>query len=123
MSDSTTTPPASTTLRPRLELVVLDCPDPKALAAFYAEILGWGIEPDDDESWATLEPPGGALGSDNLTGSITLAFQGVENYQAPTWPEGPRPQHSHLDFMVPDIDAAEPAVLAAGATLHEHQPS
>jgi hypothetical protein len=25
--------------------------------------------------------------------------------------------------MVPDIDAAEPAVLAAGATLHEHQPS
>ena len=54
---------------------------------------------------------------------MSLAFQRVEDYQPPTWPEGPRPQQFHLDLAVPDIDEAEPAVLAAGATVHEHQPS
>jgi hypothetical protein len=27
----------------------------------------------------------------------------------------------HLDVLVPDLDAAEPAVLALGAAKHEHQ--
>jgi predicted enzyme related to lactoylglutathione lyase len=121
MSDSTTSTP-STGLRPRLDLVVLDCPDPTALGRFYAEILGWGIEDGSDPDWVTLEPPGGHR-PDNPAGWVSLAFQGVENYQPPTWPEGPRPQHFHLDFEVPSIDDAEPAVLAAGATVHEHQPS
>jgi predicted enzyme related to lactoylglutathione lyase len=107
---------------PRLDLVVLDCPDPKSLGRFYARILGWGIESEDDD-WVTLEPPGGGVSPDNPAGSVSLAFQRVEGYQPPTWPEGPRPQHFHLDFDVADIDAAEPAVLEAGATVHEHQPS
>jgi predicted enzyme related to lactoylglutathione lyase len=122
MSDSTTAAtPSSTALRPRLDLVVLDCPDPRALGRFYAEVLGWGIESDDGD-WVTVEPPGG-VAPDHPQGAIRLGFQQVEHYQPPTWPEGPRPQHFHLDFDVPDIDAAEPAVLAAGATVHEHQPS
>ena len=29
----------------------------------------------------------------------------------------------HLDFSVPDIAAAERAVIAAGARVHQHQPS
>jgi len=29
----------------------------------------------------------------------------------------------HLDFSVPDIGEAEPAVLAAGARKHAHQPA
>lgn len=29
----------------------------------------------------------------------------------------------HLDLAVPDIEEAEPAVLAAGARVHAHQPS
>lgn len=98
---------------PRLDLVVLDCPDPRALGAFYARILGWEIESADDD-WVDVRGPGGGIG---------LSFQKVDGYQAPTWPEGPRPQHFHLDFDVADIDAAEPAVLEAGATVHEHQPS
>ena len=36
---------------------------------------------------------------------------------------GAHPQQFHLDLSVPVIDEAEPAVLAAGATVHEHQPS
>ncbi|HEY7720261.1 MAG TPA: VOC family protein [Pedococcus sp.] len=98
---------------PRLDLVVLDCPDPRALGAFYAKVLGWSIVSADDD-WVDLRGPGGGIG---------LSFQRVEGYQPPTWPEGPRPQHFHLDLQVPDIDAAEPAVLEAGATVHEHQPS
>ena len=110
-------------LRPRLDLVVLDCPDPRALGAFYAEILGWGVEPDDDDDWVTLEPPGGGATPGNPGGAVSLAFQRVPGHQPPTWPEGPRPQQFHLDLDVDDIDAAEPAVLAAGATLAEVQPS
>jgi len=98
---------------PRLDLVVLDCPDPRALGAFYARILGWEIESADDD-WVDVRGPGGGIG---------LSFQKVDGYQAPTWPEGPRPQHFHLDFDVADIDSAEPAVLEAGATVHDHQPS
>jgi predicted enzyme related to lactoylglutathione lyase len=108
---------------PRLDLVVLDCPDPQALGAFYARILDWKIEDGSDADWVTLEPPGGRVSPERPDGRAALAFQRIDNYQPPTWPEGARPQNFHLDFAVLDIDAAEPAVLAAGATVHEHQPS
>ncbi len=124
MSDDATTPaPPGPALHPRLDLVVLDCPDPRALGAFYAEILGWPVEDGSDDEWVTLVPPGGGMGPDAPSGSVSLAFQRVPGHQAPTWPEGPRPQQFHLDFDVPDIAAAEPAVLAAGATVAEVQPS
>jgi predicted enzyme related to lactoylglutathione lyase len=110
-------------LTPVLDLVVLDCSDPRALGQFYATVLGWEVEEGSDDDWVTLEPPGGGVTPNRPDGRTSLAFQRVESYQPPTWPEGPRPQHFHLDFAVADIDAAEPAVLAAGATLHEHQPS
>jgi len=32
------------------------------------------------------------------------------------------PQQMHLDVIVDDLDVAETAVLALGATKHEHQP-
>src|SRR6478735_8576100 len=83
-------------VRPVLDLVVLDCPDPMALGRFYAEILGWALEAGSDAEWVTLEPPGGRGSS----GLISLAFQQVTDYQPPTWPTGPRPQHFHLDLNV-----------------------
>jgi predicted enzyme related to lactoylglutathione lyase len=119
---TTTTPAAATALRPRLDLVVLDCPDARALGRFYADLLGWGIEEGSEDDWVTLEPPGGHR-PDNPAGWVSLAFQQIEDYQPPTWPTGPRPQHFHLDFEVADIDEAEVAVLAAGGTVHDHQPS
>ncbi len=111
------------TVRPRLDLVVLDCPDPRALGAFYAQILGWGVEPSDDDDWVTLAPSGGGPTPGSRRGAVSLAFQRVPGHEAPTWPEGPRPQQFHLDFEVDDIDAAEPALLAAGARVAEAQPS
>lgn len=108
---------------PLLDLVVLDCPDARALAAFYSTILGWPAEDDSSDDWVTLRPPGAEPEQGRASRPMGLAFQQVERHQAPTWPEGPRPQQFHLDFAVPDIEQAEPGVLAAGATVHEHQPS
>ncbi len=97
----------------RLSLTALDCPDPEALAEFYAAITGWPIEEDPDEGdWVTLSSPAGA----------TLAFQRIEDYRGPTWPDGDRPQQSHLDFDVADLDAAEAEVLAIGARKADYQP-
>ena len=109
--------------RPRLDLVVLDCPDASALGRFYADVLGWQVEDGSSADWTTLEPPGGGLTPDNPDGRATLAFQRIDDWVAPTWPGGSHPQQVHLDFSVTDIDAVEPAVLAAGARVHEHQPS
>lgn len=109
--------------KPLLDLVVLDCPDAEELARFYAAVLGWELEPDAGRGWATLAPPGGGLSPDNPGGRTSLAFQGIDDYERPTWPGGSHPQQFHLDLWVERIAAAEPGVLAAGATVHEHQPS
>ena len=37
-------------------------------------------------------------------------------YVPPRWPDPEHPQHEHLDIRVFDVDAAEEAVLALGAT-------
>ncbi|QKE84544.1 VOC family protein [Arthrobacter sp. NEB 688] len=111
------------TPRPVLDLVVLDCPDPLRLARFYGEVLGWELEDDSGADWATLLPPGGGVGPGRPDGRTTLAFQRIEDWVAPTWPGGAHPQQFHLDLSVEDIDAAEPTVLAAGASVHAEQPS
>jgi hypothetical protein len=95
----------------RMRSVVVDCPDPVALAEFYRQLVGGEVTSTEDD-WVVLEPEPGRR----------LAFQLAEDYAAPTWPTGERPQQFHLDVTVDDIDDAEPAVLALGATKHEAQP-
>jgi hypothetical protein len=46
----------------------------------------------------------------------------VDPYTPPTWPTQEQPQQMHLDVIVDDLDTAEAAVIALGATKHEHQP-
>ena len=106
-----------------LDLVVVDCPSALALAGFYSTVLGWQVEKGSTDEWATLVPPGGGVSVEQPDGRAALAFQQVANYVAPTWPVGTHPQQFHLDISVVDIDASERVVLAAGATVHEHQPS
>jgi catechol 2,3-dioxygenase-like lactoylglutathione lyase family enzyme len=88
----------------------IDCPDPVALATFYANLLGWEVKVNDPE-WTEAHGDGGAI-----------AFQAVENYRAPEWPGQDVPQQTHLDFDVDDLDVGEKAVLELGATKHEVQP-
>jgi catechol-2,3-dioxygenase len=84
--------------------VAIDCPDGRALAPFYAELLGMKV---------TYEgPEGAAIGSDDTT----VMFQTVQSFTAPRWPDPAFPQQFHLDVEVPDLDEAEPKVLALGAT-------
>ncbi|MDT0437868.1 MULTISPECIES: VOC family protein [Streptomyces] len=84
--------------------VVLDCPDPLALADFYAAVLGGTVEAGSDR-WVDLALPSGG----------TLSFQSAPGTEAPAWPDPARPQQFHLDLSVPDLDAAEADVLALGA--------
>jgi catechol 2,3-dioxygenase-like lactoylglutathione lyase family enzyme len=88
----------------QLHSVVIDAPDPHALATFYAGLLGMEVKgnPGDDWVWAT-----GA--------GYRLAFQEAPDLRPPDWPDPDRPQQFHLDIRVADVDEAEPKVLALGA--------
>lgn len=81
----------TTTPRPVLDLVIVDCPDATELGRFYAEMLGWAIEEHSDRDWTTLVPPGGGISPDNPDGRTSLAFQRIEDWVAPTWPGGSHP--------------------------------
>jgi catechol-2,3-dioxygenase len=91
-----------------LGAVVLDCPDPVALAGFYAELVGGTVDVEEAD-WVDL----------NREGAQRLSFQLASDYQAPNWPDPERPQQFHLDIAVPraDLDASESRVLELGATL------
>jgi len=93
-----------------LQAVALDCPDPRALAAFYAQVLGGTVD-EEDESWVELDCGPGAR----------VAFQKVADHRPPAWPDPAHPQQLHLDVSVPraDMDEAEQKVLALGARLLE----
>jgi len=94
----------------RYPSVVLDCPDPAALAAFYGALLDWKVEASAD--WADIRAEGGQC----------FSFQQVDGYTKPRWPEQQVPQQMHIDVMVDDLDNAEAEVLRLGATKHEYQP-
>jgi len=94
----------------RFPSIVLDCPDPAALASFYAAMLDWKIDIQAD--WVDVRADHGQC----------LSFQHVQDYRPPVWPGQDVPQQMHLDVVVDDLDAGEAAVLELGATKHEHQP-
>ena len=98
-------------LMARLTAVVLDCPDPRKLAAFYGELTGWTVEYDEPE-WVTLRTGTG----------LRVCFQESPDFVPPTWPDPPGPQQMHLDLAVEDLDLAEERVLALGAVKAEYQP-
>ena len=94
--------------------VVLEAPDARALARFYAELLGWEVAKDDPEE-AAIGP------SDGVT---YLAFQTSPDYVRPVWPnrEGSQQLMMHLDFEVSDLEAAVAHALELGAQEAAHQP-
>jgi len=94
----------------KYSLTALDCPDPLALANFYAQITDFKVvvahtTKDGKPLWVELVD----------SGVTRIAFQRVEKYTPPTWPEGPTPQQAHLDFDVKDLNAAEAKLLEIGA--------
>jgi catechol 2,3-dioxygenase-like lactoylglutathione lyase family enzyme len=90
----------------RLHHLVIDCPDPAALADFYSALLGDPI---------TYRSTDFVVVSHNEATS-GLAFQLAPDHRPPRWPDPARPQQMHLDVMVDDVAAAAVAVLSLGAS-------
>jgi catechol 2,3-dioxygenase-like lactoylglutathione lyase family enzyme len=89
----------------RMHHVIVDCPDPAALGAFYSELLGQPVTYSSDD-FVVVAP------NDTTSG---LAFQLAPGHRAPTWPDAAVPQQIHLDVMVDDLAEATRRVLAIGA--------
>jgi catechol 2,3-dioxygenase-like lactoylglutathione lyase family enzyme len=89
----------------RAHHTVIDCPDPAALAAFYAALLGLPVTYSSAD-WVVVAV------NDTSSG---LAFQLAPDHRRPTWPDPAVPQQFHLDIMVDDLARAGRDVLALGA--------
>jgi hypothetical protein len=89
----------------RLNCPVLDCPEPAELARFYCELLGATVVRDDPD-WVTIRDADGRL----------VSFQQSPDYRPPRYPDPHASQQIHFDVKVDDVDKAEQAVLAIGAT-------
>ena len=58
----------------RYPSIVIDCPDPHALATFYGAMLDWKVETSPD--WAEVRADYGQC----------ICFQPVADYTPPRWP-------------------------------------
>jgi catechol 2,3-dioxygenase-like lactoylglutathione lyase family enzyme len=85
--------------------LIVDCPDPAALAAFYAPLLGLSVTYVSDDFVV--------VSRDETSSGV--AFQRAPGHRPPPWPDPQSPQQMHLDVMVDDVAAAGQEVLALGA--------
>jgi hypothetical protein len=94
--------------------IVLEAPDPRALAAFYAQLLEWPVV-DDAPDHAIVKPP---------QGSVYVVFQLVPDFVPPVWPGTPDQQRMtmHLDIEVEDLEAAVAEAVSLGASVADLQP-
>jgi len=86
--------------------VILDSPDPRALARFNSALLNHPITHASDEFVV--------VAADDTTSG--LALQLAPDHRAPTWPDTAVPQHMHLDIMVESVANTTPHLLGLGAT-------
>jgi hypothetical protein len=110
----------------RLVQTVLDATNPREVAEFYRQLLGWSYRPGDEppadgepdpkgDDWLTLRAPGGGPG---------LAVQKAEKLARSTWPSPDVPQQLHLDIAVPtlaEVAAEHEHALALGARMISDQ--
>jgi catechol 2,3-dioxygenase-like lactoylglutathione lyase family enzyme len=95
--------------------VNIGAPDPHALAAFYAALLGWEISRAEEHD-VYLTPPDG--------GPRSLSFQQETSFQPPAWPARPGEQQMmmHLEVMVDDLEGAVAHAVSLGARVADFQP-
>lgn len=100
---------------PFVRQVIIDCPNPRSLAEFYRELLGYDYRPGDEppppgepdplgEDWLVIRPE-----ADDASSGRGIAFQYADDFVPPVWPadgEAAAPGHQrqmlHLDMTVPD---------------------
>jgi Glyoxalase-like domain len=91
--------------------VTLDCAEPRALAEFWAAMLGGTI--------VFTTPQAVGVRSD----AGLIAAMTVPDYRPPTWPDSDVPKQIHLDLAVDDLDAAVAEAIRCGATPATTQPA
>ena len=92
--------------------LTIDCSDEKRLCDFYQKLLGW--EKCELYGHQALKDP---------NERTTFLFIQEEDFAPPVWPEEPGKQQKqiHLDFQVPDVDAAVRYTESIGATKSKAQ--
>ena len=92
----------------------IEAPDPRGLAAFYSELLGWPVV-HHEPGTVIIKPP---------QDSMYMVFQLAEDYVPPVWPAARGQQRTmmHLDIQVADLDPAVAEAVALGARVAEFQP-
>ncbi len=93
--------------------VTIDSADAAGLARFYADLTGGEV---------TGDYPEYGYASASVLGQ-EFNFQTVADYARPEWPGQAHPQQFHLDFRVPDLEAATTHAVGLGATVADHQPA
>ena len=91
--------------------IAIDCPDPEALARFYADLLGvpTGFM---SENFAAFKAQG-----------LWVAMHRVEDYRPPKWPDPLAPRQIHLDIAVDDVQVAKSRAIELGASEAHTQPA
>ena len=89
----------------------MDCADPRALAEFWAAMLGGEIAFSRDATVGVR------------TDWVWMAALKVDDYVPPTWPSGDVPKQIHLDLDVTDLEAAVAEAEALGARVASFQPA
>ncbi|HXC19071.1 MAG TPA: VOC family protein [Acidimicrobiales bacterium] len=92
----------------------IEAPDPRALASFYSQLLGWPVV-HQEPGTAIIAPP---------DGPIYVVFQEAPDFQPPVWPpqSGDQRPMMHFDFQVGDLDSAVAEAVSLGARVSVHQP-
>jgi catechol-2,3-dioxygenase len=89
----------------QLQSTVFDCQEPAELASFYRTLIGAQVVAERAD-WVTIQDDRGQQ----------LSFQRSPEHRPPRFPDPAASQQLHLDVFVKDVDSAEHAVLALGAT-------
>lgn len=95
-----------------LSRLVFDCADPRSLAAFWSGFLGMNVRVSDSPDRVVIVSEDGRQRRLPM-----LAFQRVERYVPPRWPDPAYPQQMHVDVQVDDRAAAQRLAESLGAVL------
>jgi hypothetical protein len=93
--------------------VVIDCPDPRALATFWAGLLDMPERVEDSPDRVVIARQDGKL--------PMIGLQRVEEYRPPKWPDPEYPAQLHFDISFDDRVAAEAVAVRLGATRQPPQ--
>jgi len=100
--------PALTTSAATVEWIALtlECGDARALAEFWAAVLGGQLMREETQLAAA---------------GLTFAFHEDPAYEPPTWPSPEVPLQAHLEVVVTDLEAEVERTSGLGAAVHSHQ--